>query len=125
MVVNPIFTPGNINWLTAISAIAGGINLFQDVEFTSVQTDWADVVQRKPDYIMLAWVGVAIERIKPAHVLKRPDAKELHAIQRQQLYVMEEWLYCRPSPRLIEGTIKLAKLLHPKAYKHIEYPSFL
>lgn len=122
---NPIFTPGSINWLTEISAIAGSVNLFRDVELASVQTNWADVVERKPDYIMMAWVGVAFERIKPAHVLKRPHAKDLEAVKNQQLYVMEEWLYCRPSPRLLEGAIKLAKLLHPMEYKHIEYPSFL
>ncbi|WP_338651734.1 cobalamin-binding protein [Lysinibacillus sp. Y5S-8] len=122
---NPIFTPGKINWLTEISAIAGGVNLFQDVDLASVQTDWADVVERKPDYIMMAWVGVAFERIQPANLLKRPHAKELHAVQMKQLHVMEEWLYCRPSPRLIEGALKLANLLHPKEYKQIKPPSFL
>ena len=121
---NPIFTPGKINWLTEISALAGGINLFQDVELASVQTDWTDVVERKPDYIMMAWVGVAFERIQPANLLKRPYAKELHAVQLEQLHVMEEWLYCRPSPRLIEGAIKLAKILHPKQYEEIKSPSF-
>ncbi|MGN4124062.1 cobalamin-binding protein [Lysinibacillus sphaericus] len=122
---NPIFTPGKINWLTEISAIAGGYNLFQDVTLASVQTDWNDVVRRQPDYIMMAWVGVAFERIQPANLLKRPHAKELHAVQLKQLHVMEEWLYCRPSPRLVEGALKLAKLLHPKSYQHLTLPSFL
>jgi len=122
---NPIFTPGKINWLTEISAIAGGQNLFQDVELASVQTDWADVVRRNPDYIMMAWVGVAFERIQPAILLKRPNAQELQAVQMKQLHVMEEWLYCRPSPRLIEGALKLAQILHPKEYGHLKLPSFL
>lgn len=122
---NPIFTPGKINWLTEISAIAGGVNLFQDVELASVQTNWDDIIKRNPDYIMMAWVGVAFERIQPANLLKRPHAQELHAIRMERLYVMEEWLYCRPSPRLIEGAIKLAKMLHPQEYEHIEHPSFL
>ncbi|MGE7092131.1 cobalamin-binding protein [Lysinibacillus sp. NPDC048646] len=122
---NPIFTPGKINWLTEISAIAGGYNLFQDVALASVQTDWTDVVRRNPDYIMMAWVGVAFERIQPTNLLKRPQAHELHAVQLKQLHVMEEWLYCRPSPRLVEGAYKLAKLLHPESYQHLNLPSFL
>ncbi|GLC88221.1 cobalamin-binding protein [Lysinibacillus piscis] len=122
---NPIFTPGQINWLTEISAIAGGQNAFQDVALASVQTDWEDVVQRNPDYLMMAWVGVAFERIKPAHLLKRPQADTLHAVKMKQLHVMEEWLYCRPSPRLLEGALKLAKLLHPKEYAHVQLPDFL
>ncbi|UZM98689.1 hypothetical protein OL548_30320 [Lysinibacillus sp. MHQ-1] len=74
---------------------------------------------------MMAWVGVAFERIQPANLLKRPHASELHAVKMEQLHVMEEWLYCRPSPRLIEGAIKLAKILHPQQYEHIKSPSFL
>lgn len=122
---NPIFTPGKINWLTEISAIAGGQNLFQDVELASVQTDWADVVRRNPDYIMMAWVGVAFERIQPANLLKRAHAQELQAVKMKQLHVMEEWLYCRPSPRLLEGALKLANMLHPEEYKNVKLPSFL
>ncbi|WP_107923377.1 cobalamin-binding protein [Lysinibacillus parviboronicapiens] len=122
---NPIFTPGKINWLTEISAIAGGSNLFQDVELASVQTDWTDVISRNPDYIMMAWVGVTFERIQPANLLKRPHAQELQAIKMNQLHVMEEWLYCRPSPRLVEGALKLAKLLHPEEYAHLKLPRFL
>lgn len=122
---NPIFTPGMKNWLTEISDIAGGRNLFWDVELASVQTDWTDVVQRNPDYIFMAWVGVAYERIQPAHLLKRAQAQALDAVRKQQVHVMEEWLYCRPSPRLVEGALKLAQLLHPESYQHIKLPNFL
>jgi len=122
---NPIFTAGKLNWLTEISAIAGGQNCFQDVALANVQTDWTDVVQRNPDYILMAWVGVAFERIQPANLLKRPHAQALQAVQLQQLHVMEEWLYCRPSPRLLEGALKLAKLLHPENYEDVKLPIFL
>lgn len=122
---NPIFTPGMINWLTEISTIAGGRNVFQDVELASVQTNWSDIIHRNPDYLFMVWVGVAYERIKPAHLLKRPQALELRAVEQNQLYVMEEWLYCRPSPRLLEGALKLAQLLHPEKYRNVELPSFL
>ncbi|MFP3470918.1 ABC transporter substrate-binding protein, partial [Micrococcus sp. SIMBA_144] len=58
----PVFTPGKINWLTELSEMVGAKNLFDDVELASVQTDWEDVVRRKPDYICLAWVGVRQDR---------------------------------------------------------------
>lgn len=122
---NPIFTPGKTNWLTEISAIAGGRNIFQYTELASVQTDWSDIISRNPDYILMAWVGVAHERIKPAHLLKRPNASELLAVEKNHLHVMEEWLYCRPSPRLLEGALKLAQLLHPEEYRHVKLPNFL
>jgi iron complex transport system substrate-binding protein len=112
----PVFTPGSINWLTEISELAGAVNLFRDVELASVQTDWEDVLSRQPDYICLAWVGVRKEKVKPEIVMKRPGWKELEAVKQERILVLEEELYCRPSPRLIEGAEKLARLLHPESF---------
>ncbi|MGM0792097.1 MAG: cobalamin-binding protein [Bacillota bacterium] len=112
----PVFTPGSINWLTEISELAGAVNLFRDVELASVQTDWDDVLRRQPDYICLAWVGVRKEKIKPEIVVKRPGWKELEAVKHERILVLEEELYCRPSPRLIEGAERLARILHPECF---------
>lgn len=65
----PIFTPGKINWLTEISEAAGALNVFDDVDLASVQTDWEDVLNRKPDFICLAWVGVRKDKIKKVLLL--------------------------------------------------------
>ncbi|MGN7176182.1 cobalamin-binding protein [Cytobacillus sp. SAFR-174] len=112
----PVFTPGKVNWLTEISEIAGGWNLFADVELASVQTDWEDVLNRQPDYICLAWVGVRREKVNPEIVLKRPGWSEMEAVKQNRILVLEEELYCRPSPRLIEGAIKLAEKIHPQEF---------
>ena len=48
MVAKTNFHTWSINWLTEISAIAGGLNEFRDVELASVQTDWEDMLQRDP-----------------------------------------------------------------------------
>ncbi|WP_227397139.1 ABC transporter substrate-binding protein [Jeotgalibacillus aurantiacus] len=119
---NPIFTPGSVNWLTEISELAGASNVFQDVGLASVQTDWNDVCLRNPDHICLAWVGVQTSRVNPAVIKKRPGSSELDAVKENRIHILEEELYCRPSPRLIEGLIKLGKLLHPEAYDHLESP---
>lgn len=122
---NPIFTPGKVNWLTEISQLAGGRNAFEDVELASVMTDFDDVKNRNPDYIFLSWVGVAYERINPKVVLRRDGWQEMNAVKNECIFKMEEWLYCRPSPRLLIGAIQLAKRIHPDAYAHVETPSFL
>jgi iron complex transport system substrate-binding protein len=121
----PVFTPGSINWLTEISSIAGGLNEFSDVELASVQTDWDDVLNRNPDYILLAWVGVRINKVKKEVVLKRPGWKELAAVKSGRFSIMEEELYCRPSPRLLEGALKLGKLIHPKTYDGLKLPDWI
>lgn len=107
----PIFTPGKINWLTEISEAAGAVNLFADVELASVQTDWEDVMNRKPDYICLAWVGVRREKVQKEIVKKRPGFEKLF-LEDEKILILEEELYCRPSPRLLDGLEKLFKLIH-------------
>lgn len=109
---NPIFTPGRVNWLTEISRLAGASNIFEDVDLASVQTDWDDVLNRDPDYIFMVWVGVKQSRMKIDHVLKRPNAEKSAAVKEKRIHLLEEALYCRPSPRLLEGLEKLSEILN-------------
>ncbi|MGE8207548.1 cobalamin-binding protein [Heyndrickxia sp. NPDC080065] len=116
----PVFTPGKINWLTKVSEYVGAYNIFADIEEASIQTDWDDVATRNPDYICLAWVGVSHQKVKPELVQKRPDWNQLPAVKNNRILVLEEYLYCRPSPRLIKGIEKLGKILHPAAFEQLE-----
>ncbi|MBM7580535.1 cobalamin-binding protein [Jeotgalibacillus terrae] len=121
----PVFTPGGINWLSEISRLAGGINVYESVELASIQTDWADVAAKNPDVICMAWVGVQPRKVNPEIIHKRPGWTELEALKNKEVHVLEEALYCRPSPRLLEGLIKLGRILHPEHYKSIELPEIL
>lgn len=117
---NPIFTPGKVNWLTEMCELAGGRNIFSDVELASVQTDWDDVARRNPDHICLAWVGVKQSRMKAQHVLKRASSESITAVIENRIHLLEEQLYCRPSPRLLAGLAKLAAILHPEHYSQVD-----
>ncbi|CAH0344628.1 cobalamin-binding protein [Bacillus sp. CECT 9360] len=117
---NPLFSPGGINWLTEISRLAGAYNLLEDIELASVQMSAEEIIKRNPDFICLAWVGVPEEKVRPALVKKRKGWDEMDAVKNDKILILEEPLYCRPSPRLIEGLTKLAKTLHPEKYKALE-----
>ncbi|WP_379969732.1 cobalamin-binding protein [Ectobacillus sp. sgz5001026] len=112
----PIFTPGAGNWLTEISRLAGGRNIFEDKAEASVQTDWEDIKLRNPDVICVVWVGVQKKKVNPKVILKRPGLENMNAIQNNQLFILDEPLYCRPSPRLLNGLAKIGYLLHPDIY---------
>ncbi|WP_079480740.1 cobalamin-binding protein [Halobacillus salinus] len=103
----PIFTPGKANWLTEISELAGAYNIFSDWEQANVQTTWDEVKERNPDHICMVWVGVKEEKMNPEHVRKRPGWSDLTAVQQNRIHVLEESLFCRPSPRLLEGLKRL------------------
>lgn len=112
----PIFTPGKTNWLSEISKLAGGMNIFDDVSKANVQTDWDEVVRRNPSHICLVWVGVQTKKMNKDAVKKRPAAEKVDAVCKGRVYVLEESLYCRPSPQLLLGLKKLASMLHPSVF---------
>ncbi|MCP8615475.1 cobalamin-binding protein [Salirhabdus salicampi] len=112
----PVFTPGGRNWLTEVSILAGGKNVFADVNQASVQTTWQDVYNRKPDYICMIWVGVQTDKMNPELMKKREGWNSLHAINKGNILVLDEDLYCRPSPRLLQGISKISALLHPNIF---------
>ncbi|OQP00697.1 cobalamin-binding protein [Geobacillus sp. 44C] len=112
----PIFTPGKTNWLTEISQLAGATNIFADIEQANVQTNWDEVIKRNPSHICLVWVGVQTKKMNKDAVKNRLDAEKVDAILTERIYLLEESLYCRPSPRLLLGLKKLAALLHPSVF---------
>ncbi|TNJ64200.1 cobalamin-binding protein [Paenibacillus hemerocallicola] len=112
----PVFSPGGGNWLSEISALAGAVNVFADNPAAKVKTDWDDVAGRDPDYILLAWVGVREQLVKPESIRTRPGSERLRAVAEDRVRVMEESLYCRPSPLLVAGLRKLGHMLHPDVY---------
>jgi len=116
----PIFTPGATNWITEISKLAGGRNVFDDQLQASVQTDWEEIKRRNPDVICVIWVGVQKENVNSKVILKRPEAEQMEAIKNNQLYILEEPLFCRPSPRLLLGLNKIASILHPTIYPEFD-----
>lgn len=104
----PLFTPGGTNWLTEISTLCGGINVFEDRLMPSLQTDWETVLEKKPDVILLAWVGVMTSKVNIDIIRKRPGYEET------PVFIMEEKYFCRPSPNLLKGIEVLDKLLQNK-----------
>ncbi|WP_246945731.1 cobalamin-binding protein [Bacillus pinisoli] len=112
----PIFSPGGVNWLTEISSLAGAQNVFSHVKVASHQTNWEEIVSLDPDHICLVWVGVEQKKMNPALVRKRPGAEKMQAMINNQIHILDEPLYCRPSPRLLLGLKKLASLLHPSVF---------
>jgi iron complex transport system substrate-binding protein len=112
----PVFTPGKTNWLTEISMLAGGMNCFADKKTASYQTDWEEIKDKNPDHICMVWVGVQTAKMKPELLYKRPGWDEMKALMKNNIHILDEDLFCRPSPRLFGGLQKLASILHPEQF---------
>ena len=112
----PLFAPGRRNWLTAISALAGCVSVTAHVDADTARPSPEEIRHADPDWILLAWTGVAREKVRPEVLLRRPGWSELRAIRDGRIRIMEEGLFCRPSPRLIDGLEQLARLAHPELF---------
>ncbi|MFD2370337.1 cobalamin-binding protein [Brevibacillus sp. GCM10020057] len=111
---NPIYTPGRGNWLTDVSEIVGAVNVFSDYPEANVKATREMVRERDPDHICVVWCGIELKRIKPAMITERPEWQEMDAIRQGRVHLLEEGLYCRPSPRILDGLEQLASLIHPQ-----------
>jgi iron complex transport system substrate-binding protein len=112
----PLFTPGRINWLTEVSELAGGENIFADQNVASYQPTWEEVLDKDPEVFCLVWVGIEEKNMKPALIKKRERSDELQSVKNDSIFTMEEALFCRPSPRLLLGIQKIASILHPNLF---------
>jgi iron complex transport system substrate-binding protein len=112
----PVFTPGGKNWLTEVSHVVGAINVYEEANAESVQTDWEDVIQKKPDLALIVWTGIPLSRIKKQMITSRPPWQGQPLADETRVHILEEGWYCRPSPRLITGIKWLAHLLYPETF---------
>lgn len=111
----PFISPARDTWLTPISELAGAVNIFHNQPGDSVIDQSGErIIDLKPDYLFAVWPGVDPKKIKPETIRNRAGWEQVPAIQTNQVYVMEERLYCRPSPSLFEGLEELVALLHPE-----------
>lgn len=112
----PVFSPGGNNWLTDVSEIVSAVNVFAEHAHDSKQTDWEGVVEAAPDYTLVVWTGVPIEKVRIGKILHRPAWQGCRFAQPDRVHILEEGWYCRPSPRLLTGIEHLAHLLYPHIF---------
>jgi iron complex transport system substrate-binding protein len=118
--VDPPFCSGH--WGPELVEIAGGYDPLGRKHQPSVQIDWQDVLDARPDLIVLALCGYNIDRARRDYELlgRFPDFNLLPAAQSGNVYVVDASAYfARPGPRIVDSLEILAEILHPE-----EFPEF-
>jgi len=106
----PLSAAAARSWMNGLIDIAGGSNVFGDVDQSSVRPDDPDVVGRDPEVIFVCWCG-AKKLPDVAQIRARPGWERVRAIAAGRIYPMPEGLFARPGPRLVEGLERLAAVL--------------
>jgi len=119
--VDPPFCSGH--WGPELIEIAGGQNSLGRKHQPSAQIDWQQVLDARPDIIVLALCGYDIDRARRDYALLRrfPGFGSIPAAERGQVYVVNASAYlARPGPRIVDSLEILAGILHPT-----EFPEFV
>ena len=102
----PLMTIGSGSFLSELVDIAGGQNVFGDLEGPSPQVSFEEVLKRDPQYILGRPETAGNLRAK-ARWLGLP------AVRDGRVLVMDTVLVGRPGVRLGEAAVSIARLLHP------------
>jgi iron complex transport system substrate-binding protein len=119
--VDPPFCSGH--WGPELIEIAGGHDPLGRKYQPSAQIDWQQVLDARPEIIVLALCGYDIARARRDYELLRrfPGFDSIPAVDSGQVYVVNASAYfARPGPRIVDSLEILAGILHPT-----EFPKFV
>ncbi len=118
--VDPPFCSGH--WGPELVEIAGGHDPLGRKYQPSAQIDWQEVLNARPEIIVLALCGYDVDRARRDYQLLRqfPGFDSLPAARNGAIYLVDASAYfARPGPRIVDSLEILAGILHPK-----EFPEF-
>lgn len=106
--VEPYFSAGH--WVPEMIALAGGHDPLGNSGADSQRISWDEVVAARPEIIVVAPCGYALERAAQL-------AGELPRIGATAVYAVDANAYfARPGPRVSEGVELLAGIFHPELF---------
>ena len=110
----PLITAGPSTFIGHMIEMAGGMNIFADVQESYPQISDEEVLRRNPAVIL----GPTSRdvRLSLAQAIQRPGWHRLAAVQNQRLYLLDDDLVSRPGPRLAEALEAVAKVLYPRLF---------
>jgi iron complex transport system substrate-binding protein len=115
--VDPPFCSGH--WGPELVEIAGGHDLLGRKHQPSAQIDWQQMLDARPEIMVLALCGYDIDRAQRDYELLRQFTgfDSIPAAASGQVYVVNASAYfARPGPRIVDSLEILAGILHPRVF---------
>jgi len=108
------WTTGTGTFIDTTINRAGGKNLGSVLEGEWVQISIEELLIQDPEIILLGdytWGGVT-----PEDVVARETWSNMTAVANNQVYPVDDNLFSRPGPRLVDGLEEMARILHPELF---------
>jgi len=110
----PLITAGPATFIGQMIDLAGGVNIFADVDQEYPEISVEEVVKRNPAVIM----GPEShgDKLTPEQVAARPGWSEIKAVKDGRIALVDSDIVSRPGPRLAEALETIAPILYPNAF---------
>jgi iron complex transport system substrate-binding protein len=121
--IDPPFSCGH--WTPELVRRAGGIEGLGVEGQPSRRLNWSEVLDWRPEVLVLACCGFSLERTALDVPLLRSYAgwQELPCVQTGRVYMVDGSAYfSRPGPRLVDSLEIVAHALHPEVHPLPEFP---
>jgi iron complex transport system substrate-binding protein len=113
-----VYASGGYGFLHDMLEIAGGRNVFAAVKQQAVQASTEMLIASRPDVIVELLYGDSLKNADIAKELRAWDTlASVPAVRSHRISALTGDEFVVPGPRVVDATRKLARALHPDAFK--------
>ncbi len=112
-----IFASGGYGFLHDVLELAGGANVFADVQRESLQATSELILARRPEVILEVRGSATTPMDARAQRGPWQVLSSVPAVRQNRVYMLEDDRVVNPGPRIAQGTELVARVLHPDAFK--------
>ncbi len=112
---DPLMSAGSGAFINEIITLAGGINIFGDVDENYPQISAEVVAEKQPDIILFpdyhGTAGTVID-----DMAGRPGWESVPAVQNEDVFAINDDAFARPGPRVVEAVEEAAIIFYPDLF---------
>lgn len=113
-----IYVSGGTGFLHEMLDVAGGDNVFADVRTEAVQASTEQIIARRPDVIIETRAANSAFPAGDREAERRAwnVLGSIPAVRNGRVHFLFDDRIVIPGPRVVEGTLELARVLHPEVF---------
>ncbi|MGM0689403.1 MAG: ABC transporter substrate-binding protein [Bacillota bacterium] len=112
---DPLMSAGRGAFINEIISLAGGVNIFGDLDENYPQISAEVVAERQPHIILFPDYHGTADFVLEG-MTSRPGWESVPAVQESRVYAASDDTFARPGPRVVEAVEEAARIFYPELF---------
>lgn len=112
---DPLMSAGRGAFINEIISLAGGVNIFGDLDENYPQISAEVVAERQPDIILFPDYHGTADLVLEG-MATRPGWESLPAVRESRVYAISDDTFARPGPRVVDAVEEAARIFYPELF---------